>query len=96
MATIDCADPLNCAQCRTDGGEATRDTVPAKGFLPGQVIATLPVYPGAVGSVEMHVGSGLPSFPNEVPVCRGPRCPGLETASALYTSDATADDAFAW
>ncbi|MDP2948967.1 MAG: hypothetical protein Q8P22_05470 [Chloroflexota bacterium] len=95
-ATLDCTDPLNYAQCRTGDTGAAQDTVAPEGFLPGQVLANLPVYPGALGSAEVHVVGGPPSFPSEMSICRGPRCPGLQIASALFTVDATADEVFAW
>ncbi|MDP3063840.1 MAG: hypothetical protein Q8O40_11625 [Chloroflexota bacterium] len=94
--TLDCTDPLNYALCRTDGAQTTHDTVAAEGFLPGQVISTLPIYPGALGSAEVHVGGGPPSFPSEMSICRGPKCPGLQIASAVFSVDATADEVFAW
>jgi hypothetical protein len=64
-------------------------------FLPGEVMATLPVYPGATPTTDFNPGFGPPSFPLEQPIYLS-RSPGYQSASAQYTTPATAEDILNW
>jgi len=64
-------------------------------FLPGEVLATLPVYPSATPTTDFNPGFGPPSFPSEQPIYVS-RSPGYQSASAQYTSPATAEDILNW
>jgi len=64
-------------------------------FLPGEVLATLPVYPGATPTTDFNPGFGPPSFPSEQPIYVS-RSPGYQSASAQYTTPAIAEDILNW
>ena len=64
-------------------------------FLPGEVMATLPVYPGATPTTDFNPGFGPPSFPLEQSIYVS-RSPGYQSASAQYTTSATAEDILNW
>ncbi|MBI4312890.1 MAG: hypothetical protein HY681_14090 [Chloroflexi bacterium] len=61
-------------------------------FIPGQVLAALPVFPGATGSMAL---SGF-SQPVEFAYCDTSRCPGFQTASAQYRAAATGQAVVLW
>ena len=65
-------------------------------FLPGEVLATLPVYPGATPTTLINPGFGPPSFPLDIPSYNGPKRPGYQSASAQYTVQATEEDISGW
>jgi len=58
-------------------------------------MAMLPVYPGATPTTDFNPGFGPPSFPSEQPIYVS-RPPGYQSASAQYTTPATADDILNW
>jgi hypothetical protein len=58
-------------------------------------MATLPVYPGATPTTDFNPGFGPPSFPLEQPIYLS-RSPGYQSASAQYTTPATAEDILNW
>lgn len=64
-------------------------------FLPGEVMAGLPVYPGAMDTTEVNPGFGPPSFPAEMPLY-GAKIPGYQSASAQYAVQATQEDILGW
>ena len=64
-------------------------------FLPGEVLATLPVYPGATPTTDFNPGFGPPSFPTEAPIYSS-QVPGYQSASAQYATPATAEDILNW
>jgi len=64
-------------------------------FIPGAVIATLPVYPGATPTTDFNPGFGPPSFPSEEPIYSS-QVPGYQSASAQYATPATAEDILNW
>jgi hypothetical protein len=71
-------------------------TVSEDNFLPGEVLADLPVYPGATPTTLLNPGSGPPSFPLSSPAYVGPLRYGYQSASAQYTVQATEGDILDW
>jgi len=65
-------------------------------FLPGEVLAGLPVYPGSTPTTFLDSGSGLVSLPFSLPDYVGSLRPGYQSASAQYTVQATDDDILSW
>jgi hypothetical protein len=59
-------------------------------FIPGEIIAALPVYPGATPTTYLNPGFGPPSFPSEQSIYVS-NAPGYQSASAQYTAPAGAD-----
>ena len=55
-------------------------SIGSQGFLPGEVLSDLPVYPGASPTTLLNTGSGPPSFPLSSPVYAGPSRPGYQSA----------------
>ena len=74
---------------------AQSGTTVGKPFLPGDVLAELPVYPGAVGTTWVNPGFGPPSFPSEMPIY-GSNSPGYQSASVQYTVQASEEDILGW
>lgn len=74
-----------------------RRETPSPVFIPGRVLETIPVYPGARPSQDFFHGFGPPSIP-ELPggACSGELCAGVQTASALYEVMATDNDIQVW
>ncbi len=70
-------------------------TIVGSPFLPGAVLAGLPVYPGAVATTDLDPGFGPPSFPTDMSIY-GTRRPGYQSASAQYTVQATVNDILGW
>ena len=64
-------------------------------FIPGEIIATLPVYPGATPTTELNPGFGPPSFPLTLPIYDS-NAPGYQSASAQYVATATVDNIVDW
>jgi len=65
-------------------------------FLPGEVLAGLPVYPGATPTTFLNSGSVPISVPSSWPAYAGSLTPGYQSASAQYTVQATEDDILSW
>jgi hypothetical protein len=64
-------------------------------FLPGEVLAGLPVYPNATPTTYLNPGFGPPSFPSEQTLY-GSKIPGYQSASAEYTVTAVDADILDW
>ena len=64
-------------------------------FIPGEVIAALPVYTGATPTTYLNPGFGPPSFPSEQSIYVSNE-PGYQSASAQYTAPASAADILGW
>jgi len=64
-------------------------------FIPGEVMATLPVYPGATPTTDLNPGFGPPSFPSEQAIYVS-NAPGYQSASAQYSAPATVADILDW
>ncbi len=64
-------------------------------FLPGEILAGLPVYPGAIATTYLNPGFGPPSFPTEMSIY-GAKRPGYQSASAQYTVQATDSTILGW
>ena len=64
-------------------------------FIPGEVMATLPVYPGATPTTDLNPGFGPPSFPSEQSIYIS-HAPGYQSASAQYTAPAAVADILDW
>jgi hypothetical protein len=64
-------------------------------FIPGEIMATLPVYPGLSPTTELNPGFGPPSFPLKLPIYDS-NAPGYQSASAQYTAAATVNDIVDW
>ncbi len=64
-------------------------------FIPGEVMSVLPVYPGASPTTYLNPGFGPPSFPSEQSIYAG-NAPGYQSASAQYTTAASAADILNW
>ena len=64
-------------------------------FLPGEVLAGLPVYPGAAGTTSINTGLGPQPLPFEVPTYRA-KSPGYQSASAQYSVQAAQSDIIGW
>ena len=79
----------------------TTSTTPQPGstvgspFIPGGVMATLPVYPGSTPTTELNPGFGPPSFPIDQPIYDS-NAPGYQSASAQYTATASVADILDW
>ena len=76
-------------------GPAQSAAISEEGFLPGEVLAGLPVYPGATPTTFLNPGYGPPSLPAAL-YGYGLRKPGYESASAQYTVQATFSDILNW
>ena len=80
---------------------STTSTTPQSGstvgnpFVPGEIMATLPVYPGATPTTELNPGFGPPSFPLSQPIYDS-NAPGYQSASAQYTTPASVADILDW
>jgi len=66
-----------------------------KPFIPGEVMAALPVYPGASPTTYLDPGFGPPSFPSGQMIY-GITAPGYQSASAQYTAPASVADILNW
>jgi hypothetical protein len=64
-------------------------------FIPGEVMAALPVYPGASPTTYLNPGFGPPSFPSEQTIY-GINAPGYQSASAQYTAPVGVADILNW
>jgi len=79
----------------------TTSTTPQPGstvgnpFIPGEIMATLPVYPGATPITELNPGFGPPSFPLGQPIYDS-NAPGYQSASAQYSTPASVADILDW
>lgn len=92
---IDCADALFAAVCPHP--DATSSIIAPAGFVPGQVLANLPVYPGAARSNGILVGAGgFPVQPNPGSMCDGSPCPSVQSAQAEYHTADTPDAVLTW
>ena len=69
---------------------------PRDGFIPGQVLASLPLYPGATPTTILNTGSQPPSYPMNEGLYDGPRRSGYQSASAQYTVNVTDEEVLDW
>lgn len=69
---------------------------PQDGFIPGLVLASLPVYPGATPTMIQNPGAWPPSYPMGHGMYEGPRRFGYQSASAQYSMNATDEDILDW
>jgi hypothetical protein len=65
-------------------------------FLPGEVLADLPVYPGATPTTFFNSGTGPPSYPLSEPAYASTLRPGYQSASAQFTVQATDENILSW
>ncbi len=65
-------------------------------FLPGEVLADLPVYPGATPTTFFNSGTGPPSYPMSEPAYANTLRPGYQSASAQYAVQANESDILSW
>jgi hypothetical protein len=86
--------PLTSSLSTTPSQSATTVTSGSI-FQPGEVLAGLPVYPGATPTTFLNLDSGPPSLPAAL-YGYGLRRPGYESASAQYTVQATDSDILNW
>ncbi len=85
------------SSCRSTGPAQSASTVISDGvFLPGVVLGSLPVYPGATPTTSVDSHYGPPSFPASQPIYTGPSRPGYQSASAQYTAQAAMGDILTW
>jgi len=100
-------DNYSITQCDEYGGASTgtRPATPSPlattvssehTFLPGLVLAELPVYPSSTPTTFFNSGTGPPSFPLSEPAYASALRPGYQSASAQYTVQATDDDILSW
>jgi hypothetical protein len=65
-------------------------------FIPGEVLAGVPVFPGATPTTSLRNDFGPPSYPSEIPLYGGDARPGYQSASAQYTADAAQETILGW
>lgn len=64
------------------------------GFIPGNVLASLPLYPGAIPTTFSELGSV--SVPFDQPIYNGALKPGYQSAYAQYSVNAPYKDIMSW
>jgi hypothetical protein len=95
--------PLLSVSCNTTEVESVStinqsetSEVSSGGFLPGEIMAGLPVYPDSTPTTYLEFESGPPSSPVSRPLYAGPSRPGYQSASAQYTVKADMDSILEW
>ncbi len=107
MATAACASPSVLGDPISSAGTPPPSPTSSPGsqtiggggeFLPGQIIAFIPVYPGAVGATDIGPQPEAGPYPESLPMCVGPHpeCPQLETATADFFTEDSAGTVLDW